>query len=215
MRKLLGILVLTTVVFAQQAQDYEENGANSRTMIFLTEPLSAEAIDDFDIDMEIAINNLEEEKAAAEEIAALEEIFATEAQENIAPVTEVVSAEETAAVQPKVEEEVVIQFTESLLVEELSYEAITMEQTAKDGLPQIVFVLDENALITCRFINTNEEKTIEILSLEGNQVFEIHTKVEQNYISIRGNKLKKGIYIFRVLSSETKTPLFSKAFVIG
>jgi hypothetical protein len=215
MRKLFGILVLTAVVFALQAQDYEENGANSRTMIFLTEPLSAEAIDDFDIDMEIAINNLEEEKAAAEEIAALEEIFATEAQESIAPVTEVVSAEETAAVQPKVEEEVVIQFTESLLVEELSYEAITMEQTAKDGLPQIVFVLDENALITCRFINTNEEKTIEILSLEGNQVFEIHTKVEQNYISIRGNKLKKGIYIFRVLSSETKTPLFSKAFVIG
>ncbi|MCL2845143.1 MAG: hypothetical protein FWE23_06800 [Chitinivibrionia bacterium] len=194
MKKLFLILLLSTAVFASD---------------FAVEALSAEAIeDDFDIDNveEAMLNNDEED-----DISAIEELFSAEY---------VVVAEETIAVKEtqiteEPAEEVIVQFTENIFVDELSFETVITEQMLKDGLPRIMFTLDENALITCQFINTNEEKTIQILCLEGNQVFEVQTKSEQKFISIRGDKLKKGIYIFRVLSSETKTPLFSKAFVIG
>jgi len=228
MKKFFVILALAAAVFAQQNLNPNEDGdTNANRTEFMVESISYDEITDFNIDLEIAINNAvdaisssaEEESQEFSETASAEEIEDIAALEKIAAAQERIAAanreEETPVASSRISNEITVRFSENILVDELSYEAIEAERALKDGLARIMFTLSENAVITCRFINTNEDKTIEILCLEGNRILEVQTTAEQDFVSINGDRLEKGIYIFRVLSSNTKTPLFSQAFIIG
>jgi len=94
---------------------------------------------------------------------------------------------------------------------------ILVEGLAADEIqPEILLsISDFSKIITCDFSKNGEEKIVEIVSVSGSLVLEISVNSAQKILNIPAEKLKKGIYIIRILSKETQKSILSKAFVVG
>jgi len=190
MKKLLCVFVLAAFAFAQDA--WEEGKFVQGELAFLTTE-SGVVSDGGNFDFTV-------EAIGAE------------------PVFEVVDREETNDIEAAVDdiEAVDETFKEEIAFERISIETIDEERFLEDELPKILFTVDEGAQIICEFMNSSEDKIIEVVCIsEGKAVLEISASAAENLISIPLGELNSGIYIVRVLSPQKKSSLFSKAVVIG
>ena len=94
---------------------------------------------------------------------------------------------------------------------------ILVEGLAADEIRSeiLLSISDFSKIITCDFSKNEEEKIVEIVSVSGSKILEIAVNSAQKILNIPAEKLKKGIYIIRILSKETQKSILSKAFVVG
>ncbi|MCL1947373.1 MAG: hypothetical protein FWF51_09550 [Chitinivibrionia bacterium] len=215
MKKLFCVFALSALVFAQEAGEFVPV-----ELAFLTTESSVVS-DGGSLDFTV------EAIEPIEVIEAVEAIIADVAE----PVFEVVEMGESGEVETIAEVEVVAEIetvveieavalaevlNEDLAFEEITIESLIEEQSVENSLPKILFTVNGDAQIICEFTNSGEDKIIEIVCIsQGKAVLEISASATENHISIPSGKLDSGIYIVRILSSQNKSSLFSKAIVIG
>jgi hypothetical protein len=98
------------------------------------------------------------------------------------------------------------------LMDEILVEGLAADEIQSEVL---LSINDFSKVITCNFSKNEEEKIVEIVSASGISVLEISVDSAQKTLNIPAEKLKKGVYIIRILSKETQKSILSKAFVVG
>lgn len=107
--------------------------------------------------------------------------------------------------------------------EPVSEETISFTETAVEPVsgeneirPEILLSIDlATQMLVCDFLENDNGKIIQIVTLSGDSVFEILASADEKSVGLSLKKLESGVYIVRILSPETRRSIFSKAIVVG